>query len=125
MDLKERIFIMKMRGYCCSQMVMEIGLEQLGMENPQLIEAMAGLCEGSKCGKLCGTASAAICLMYLADAKGADAGLAQEYIEWFEEAFGALDCEELLAEGPSAKVEKCPIIVEATVNKLEELLEWD
>ena len=69
--MKEKIFTLKMQNYCCSQIVMAIGLEKLGIENPQLIEAMAGLCEGVKCGSICGTASAAVCLMYLADAKTA------------------------------------------------------
>lgn len=123
--MKEKIFMMKMNGYCCSQMVMELGLEKLGIENPQLVEAMAGLCEGVKCGKICGTASAAVCLMYLADSKAADSGLAAEYLEWFEESFGAMDCEDILNEGPMTKLEKCPVIVEATMQKLEELLEWD
>lgn len=123
--MKERIFELKMNNYCCSQIVMAIGLEKLGIENAQLIEAMAGLCDGAKCGKMCGTASAAVCLMYLADAKTAQGGLAQEYLEWFEDSFGAMDCEELLSEGPMAKLEKCPMMVEATMVKLEELLEWE
>lgn len=123
--MKKRIFTLKMQNYCCSQIVMAIGLEKLGMENPQLIEAMAGLCEGVKCGKICGTASAAVCLMYLADARSAQDGLVQEYLDWFEDSFDHLDCEELLRDDPMAKLEKCPMIVEATMVKLEELLEWD
>lgn len=123
--MKEKIFTLKMNGYCCSQIVMEIGLEKLGMENPQLVSAMAGLCEGVKCGRICGTAAAAVCLMYLTDARAAEDGLVQEYLDWFEEAFGALDCDELLSEGPMAKLEKCPMIVESTLSKLEELLEWE
>ena len=123
--MKEKIFELKMKNYCCSQIVMAIGLQQLGMENPRLIEAMAGLCEGVKCGKICGTASAAACLMYLVDAKAAQEGLVQEYMDWFEDSFGALDCEELLSDGPMAKLEKCPMLVESTMTKLEELLEWE
>jgi len=123
--MKEKIFTLKMQNYCCSQIVMAIGLEKLGIENPQLIEAMAGLCEGVKCGSICGTASAAVCLMYLADAKTAQEGLAEEYLDWFEDSFGAMDCRDILGDDPMAKLEKCPMIVEATMAKLEELLEWD
>lgn len=123
--MKEKIFTLKMNGYCCSQMVMEIGLEKLGIENPQLVEAVAGLCEGVKCGSICGTASAAVCLMYLADAKAAEDGLVQEYLDWFEDSFGALDCSELIGDDPAAKLEKCPMIVESTMSMLEDLLEWD
>ena len=123
--MKEKIFTLKMQNYCCSQIVMAIGLEKLGIENPQLIEAMAGLCEGVKCGSICGTASAAVCLMYLADAKTAQEGLAEEYLDWFEDSFGAMDCRDILGDDPMAKLEKCPMMVEATLVKLEELLEWE
>lgn len=123
--MKEKIFNLKLKGYCCSQMVMEIGLENLGIENPQLVNSMAGLCEGVKCGSICGAASAAICLMYLADAKASESGLVQEYLDWFEDLFGTLNCNELIGDDPMAKLEKCPTIVEATMNMMEELLEWD
>lgn len=123
--MKEKIFNLKLKGYCCSQMVMEIGLENLGIENPQLVNSMAGLCEGVKCGSICGAASAAVCLMYLADAKAAESGLVQEYLDWFEDLFGTLNCNELIGNDPMAKLEKCPTIVEATMNMMEELLEWD
>ncbi|MDO4544802.1 MAG: C-GCAxxG-C-C family protein [Bacillota bacterium] len=123
--MKEEIFMLKMNGYCCSQIIMELGLKQLGKENPDLVEAMAGLCDGVKCGKICGAASAAGCLIYLADGEGAERGLVQEYLDWFEETFGALDCDELLGDDPMAKMEKCPMFVESTMLKLEELLEWE
>ena len=35
--MNEDIFTLKMNGYCCSQMVMELGLSSLGMENSQLV----------------------------------------------------------------------------------------
>lgn len=123
--MKEKIFTLRMNNYCCSQIVMEIGLEKLGIENPQLVSAMAGLCDGVKCGSICGTASAAVCLMYLADPKAAEQGLVQEYLDWFEESFGALDCHALLGADPMAKLEKCPMLLENTMYKLEELLEWE
>ena len=123
--MNEEIFMLKMNGYCCSQIIMELGLKKIGKENPDMVEASAGLCFGAKCGKLCGAVSAAICLMCLADEQAESKGLIQEYIDWFEEGFEALDCEDLLAGDPMAKVEKCPMIVESTLTKLEELLEWE
>ena len=74
---------------------------------------------------ICGTASAAVSLMYLADPKAAEQGLVQEYLDWFEESFGALDCHALLGDDPMAKLEKCPMLLENTMYKLEELLEWE
>lgn len=123
--MNEEIFTLKMNGYCCSQMVMEMGLKRLDMENEQLVEAMAGLCDGAKCGSICGVVSAALCLMYIADGKEAESGLIEEYLGWFEESFGALDCRDLVGDDPMAKLEKCPMFVESTMVKLEEMLEWD
>ncbi len=123
--MNEEIFTLKINGYCCSQMVMEMGLKRLDMENEQLVEAMAGLCDGVKCGSICGVVSAALCLMYLADGREAERGLIEEYLWWFEESFGALDCRDLVGDDPMAKLEKCPMFVEATMVKLEEMLEWD
>lgn len=123
--MNEDIFILKMNGYCCSQIVMELGLGMMDMKNDQLVEAMAGLCDGVKCGSICGVASAAICLMYVADGKAAERGLVQEYLDWFEESFGALECSMLVGDDPMAKLEKCPMFIESTMYKLEELLEWE
>lgn len=123
--MQEKIFTLKMNGYCCSQIIMEIGLELMERENPELVEAMAGLCDGAKCGRICGVVSAANCLMYLADAKNAESEFIPEYLEWFEESFGGLDCNELLGDDPMAKMEKCPMFVEGTLTKLCELLELD
>lgn len=123
--MKEKIFTLKMNGYCCSQIIMEIGLDKMNMKNDQLVEAAAGLCDGAKCGKICGVVSSVICLMYVADAKAAESGLVQEFLDWFEESFGGLDCIELVGDDPMAKLEKCPMFVESAMVKLEELLEWD
>lgn len=123
--MKEKIFTLKMNGYCCSQIIMAIGLELLGKENDALIEAMAGLCDGAKCGSICGVVSAANCLLYLADSRQAESGRVQEYLDWFEASFGALDCAQLLDGDPAVKIEKCPVFVENTLTKLVELLELD
>ncbi|NLD19651.1 MAG: C_GCAxxG_C_C family protein [Clostridiales bacterium] len=123
--MKEEVFMLKMKGYCCSQIIMEMGLGKLGKENHELVEAMAGLCDGVKCGKICGVFSAAICLLYLADGKEAEKGLIHEFTDWFEESFGALDCEDLIGQDTMKKTQLCPMIVESSLVKLEELLEWD
>lgn len=123
--MQEKIFTLKMNGYCCSQIIMEIGLELLGKENPELVEAMAGLCDGAKRGKVCGAVTAANCLLYLADARNAEDEFVPEFLEWFEDSFGAVDCSELLGDDPMAKIEKCPMFVEGTLTKICELLELD
>lgn len=123
--MNEEILDLKLKGYCCSQMIMEMGLRRLEKENKDLVASMAGLCDGMWSGRACGILSAGICLLYLADPKEASQGLVEDLTDWFEDAFGAIDCGELLASDPLAKVEKCPMMLEGTFQKIEELLEWD
>lgn len=123
--MHQEIFELKVKGYCCSQILMELGLRKLGKENPDLIAAMAGLCNGLWREKTCGILSAAICLLYLVDSYGAGQTKVDELNEWFEDAFGSMDCEELMEKNPLNKVEKCPMMLEATFAKVSELLEWD
>lgn len=123
--MNQEILDLKLKGYCCSQIIMEMGLRRLEKENPDLVAAMAGLCDGMGSGRVCGILSAAICLLYLADPKEASQGLTEELTEWFEDAFAFTDCDDLIDGSPLNKVEKCPMMLEATFQKVEELLEWD
>lgn len=124
--MDQEIFDLKMKGYCCSQIIMEMGLKRLNKSNGDLIFAIAGLCDGVWQGKICGTLSAAVCLLYLANPAEAARTNVQDLNEWFEDAFEATDCKELLAGDILAnKVEKCPMILESTFTKVCELLEWE
>lgn len=123
--MNQEILDLKLKGYCCSQMIMEMGLRRLEKENADLVSAMAGLCDGMWSGRVCGILSAAICLLYLADPKEASQGGAGELSDWFEDAFSHTDCKALMEGNPLNKVEKCPMMLEATFQKVEELLEWD
>lgn len=123
--MNEEILDLRLRGYCCSQILMEMGLKRLKRENPDLIAAMAGLCDGIKCGSICGILSAGVCLLYLADPKEASMGLSEDLTDWFEDAFGSTECRELIGGNPLSKTEKCPMMLEAAFQKIEELLEWD
>lgn len=123
--MKQDIFELKLQGYCCSQIIMEMGLRKLGKENPDLIAAMAGLCNGRWCGATCGILSAATCLLYLADPGKAGMTAVSDLNEWFEDAFGSLECDDLLEDNPANKIEKCPMMLDATFTKVTELLEWD
>ena len=124
--MSQDIFELKMHGYCCSQIIMELGLRKLEKNNPDLISAMAGLCGGIWHGMNCGILSGAMCLMYLANPHETNQTHAHDLSVWFEDAFGSVNCDELLADNPLLnKVEKCPMMLEATFTKVCELLEWD
>ncbi|NLT48873.1 MAG: C_GCAxxG_C_C family protein [Clostridiales bacterium] len=117
-----RIKELKFQGYCCSQIIMQMGLEGTGRENDDLIAAMAGLCDGMHRGKVCGTLSSAICLLYLV--AGNQAGrLCDELYEWFEDSYGSVECDTILKGNPINKAAICGDLVESTYLKLVEMFE--
>lgn len=123
--MNEKIFNYKLKGYCCSQIITAMGLEAMGKENPDYVQASAGLCFGLGRGRDCGIVAAAVCLMYLANPEDAHRGLADDFVDWFEATFDAMDCETLLDGNPLNKVEKCPMMLEASFTKLCELMDWE
>ena len=126
MDTKQKLLDLKIKGYCCSQMIVEMGLEKLGKENRDLVEFSAGLCEGLHCDRACGAFAAGLCLLYMADPAEAAASLGRDFTEWFEDAFGSTECDELMGGNKlQGKVEICPDIIESTFEMVSELLDWD
>ena len=117
-----RILELKLQGYCCSQIIMQMGLEGLGRENEDLITAMEGLCGGMHRGSICGTLSAAVCLLYLVDKEKAE-DLSNQLFDWFEESFGSADCHVIIGENPMNKALICGNIMENTYLKLLEMFE--
>lgn len=122
--MNTEIIELKLKGYCCSQIIMQMGLEKLGKNNEDLVKAMSGLCGGMATGKVCGCLSAAICLLFLVDGEDASMRGAREITDWFSETFGETDCDKLLEGKLSNKVELCPVLIENTFKKVEEIIEW-
>jgi hypothetical protein len=114
------------QGYCCSQIMFAMALEATGDENPELMNAMRGLCMGLHAGRVCGTLSAGACLLAMFDPKTAETDLIPRLVEWFDttftEAYCGIDCKVILGDDPMNKFERCPKIMEQTYEKCRELL---
>ncbi len=123
--MQQEIMDLHMQGYCCSQIIARICLSRMGKENPDLVEAMGGLCFGMNRGGTCGILSSAACMLYLHDAEEADQWQWRDFAEWFEESYGSDNCDELLEGNPINKTAKCPMMIENALIKLEELMEWE
>ena len=124
--MSDRILEMTLQGYCCSQMIMKLGLEYLGKDNPDLVTAMKGLCGGVKQGEICGSLSAAICFLYLWDKdedKARALDLSHELTEWFQEVYGCVRCIEIIEGDVDKKPTICPPLIENTFLKLMDLVE--
>lgn len=113
-------------GQCCAEALVQMGLEWRGAENPQLLQAVRGLCGGARDGLLCGALTGAACMLSLMDPQRADLDLVPELSQWFRaamgERFGGCDCADILAGDPRNKAARCPAVVEATYLQAKEIL---
>ena len=131
-----RITQLHMQGFHCSQIIMILGLEWQGKNNPDLIRAMNGLAGGLGFnGKNCGTLTGGVCVLALYGGRGDLEerenhqlnDMIQELVEWFEETFGkeygGIDCEHIMNRDPWNRLTRCPDVVIKTYFKVKEILE--
>lgn len=118
------IFRLASSGYCCSQIIVKMALKIQGVDNPGLVRAMAGLCNGfpSMEGP-CGALGGAACLLAYIAGKGEDSGEENERLplmmsqltDWFSEyaqtRFSGQRCKDIVQAG-----ELDPVICGALVG---------
>ncbi|NLY39910.1 MAG: C_GCAxxG_C_C family protein [Firmicutes bacterium] len=122
-----RIAELTKKGYCCSQIILQVGLEQAQKEvHPDLIQAAAGLCLGLHSGLDCGILSGAACLIALCLPAEAPE-LIRELTDWFKSTYelpgGGMSCRDLLAGNEMNRLTRCPKMLLETYDKMVELLE--
>lgn len=132
------LFQLAKEGFCCSQIMVLLDLRQREIENPQLIKALTGLCGGmGGAGKACGALTGGTCLLGLYGGKASadeekNENLSQaikDYLAWFEESQGHLDCRDILGEetfeamGQGVYPVSCGNIMSAAYRKLRELID--
>ncbi|NJB66463.1 hypothetical protein GGQ74_000103 [Desulfobaculum xiamenense] len=87
-----RILQLAGAGYCCSQIIVKLFLDDLGRDNPDLVRAAQGLCHGlGECSGTCGILTGGACALGLYAGRGTDGELTDErlplllesYVEWF------------------------------------------
>ncbi|QJB57421.1 DVU_1555 family C-GCAxxG-C-C protein [Pseudodesulfovibrio sp. zrk46] len=95
-------------GYCCSQIMVLMTLDEIGRENPDLVRSAAGLCNGlGDCSGTCGVYTGAALSLGMYSGKGAEMEEADERLalmleslrDWFTEAtshFGGTRCGDIL-----------------------------
>ena len=84
-DTAKEIYRLAAQGYCCSQIMVQMGLDARQDENPELLDAVAGLCGGLRVGLCCGTLTGAACLLSLYDKKNAATIMIPRLVEWFKD----------------------------------------
>ena len=131
-----RIAELAQQGFCCSQVLVILGLEAQGKTDPDLVRAVHGLCGGiGWSGDTCGTLTGAACVLSLYAGRGlveetADwrlGAMLRDLVEWFTSECGALyggiRCETILAGSPVNKQVRCPGIIAGTWERVKELLQ--
>ena len=115
------------RGYCCTEALLRVGLEMLEEEeNETLVNAAAGLCIGMHNGSVCGGLTGGCMLLAMADRTQAP-DMCREFYEWFEDRFvsefGSLNCSAILGTDPRNKMDRCVPLMQEAAEKCEEILE--
>lgn len=131
----QRMRELKNQGFFCSQILMIMGLELQGKDNPDLIRAVQGLAgglgfTGETCGSLTGGAS--LLGLYAGKAFPDEQEnlrlnfMIEDLVKWFKDGygqqFGGIRCEEILAGNPNNTGIRCPLMVAGTLQKIKELL---
>lgn len=129
------LFKLATQGYCCSQILLLMGLEAQGKENPDLVRVMEGLGGGlGRTGNNCGALTGGVCLLGLYAGRGSAGeprggqlnSMANDLVMWFEEEYNSLDCANILDDSLDSGAEfpvKCGNIVMGVYNKVQEILE--
>jgi C_GCAxxG_C_C family probable redox protein len=135
MDDLESMMELRSQGFVCSQIILKMGLELLGKDNPDLVRAMQGLAGGmGYTGDVCGVLTASVCLLSLyagrSSAQEPDEPrllfMIEDLTKWFNQEFcgnsGANHCDDIVGKDSSKVATVCPNIVAATYQKVKELL---
>ena len=137
MDAFDRIMELSREGLYCAQIMVQLALDAEGKENPELIEAVRGLCGGfAWSGGPCGALSGGACLLAYFAGRGAPGEqphpkLGEMYAslrEWFSEytaGYGGDTCRCILAGDERNRVMRCPLVVQAVFEKCCGLLEMN
>lgn len=130
MDAFDRIMELSRQGLYCAQIMVQLALDAEGRENPELVQAVRGLCGGfAWSGGPCGALSGGVCFLSLLG-RGLDAtertALIGEFHAWFRERteqYGGENCENIERGDPGNMLTICPGLIVDSYEKCVELLE--
>ncbi len=132
-----RMMELRRQGFRCSQIIIALGLEARGTDNPDVIRAMTGLCGGiGFSGNICGCLTAGVCLLGLFAGKGTPEEeehekfilMVDELLQWFNRdvagSYGGINCIDIIGEDLASRTPNpiCGQLIAATYQKVEEIL---
>ena len=108
-------------GYCCSQIIMKMALDQRGVINEEMLDAVSALCNGLKTGNNCGSLTAAALVLAMAD-KRMSGITVMALVDWFKKTYGSLDCFDIIGKNRERLAELCPSIIHESYFKAMDIL---
>ena len=134
-DVGLRMMELAGKGYCCSQIMAILALDEMGRDNLDLVRGMAGLCNGlGDCSGPCGVYSGAAVLLGMYAGKGDDMEDTSDVLplmlealrDWFTEAttqYGGTACGDIL-DGNCGQPDpaRCGGLVSEAYGKVREIL---
>ncbi len=135
-DIAFKVFKYSALGYCCTQIMLKMALEDEGSSNEDIIKSVNGLCNGiGGRQKTCGVLIGGIMILGLYAGKGKDqeyckenyGDMVHEFTDWFEEEFGSMDCVDIIGvqrfdDGENSYMLKCGDILMKSYQKVIEIL---
>jgi len=121
-DVARRVSELGLSGRCCTQIMVQMALDESGAENTQMVDAVGALCLGLFAGRTCGALTGGLLAMALRSSAPVDGELAKQLVEWFEEQYDTLECDDILKGDPMARFTTCPAIVGRAYEEAMELL---
>lgn len=122
-DVARRVSALGLAGRCCTQIMVQMALDESGAEDPLMVDAVGALCLGLSAGRTCGALTGGLLALALRGSAPVDSELGRQLVEWFEGENGTLECDELLKGDPAARLTVCPAIVSRTYEEVTRLLE--
>lgn len=121
-DLDREVAGLMRSGTCCTQVLVELALEETGRSDPLFVSAVAPLCTGLCSGITCGALSGGVlALALLHRDRPVDRTTVRHYVDWFRREFGSTDCCDLVEDDPVARGLRCPPITAACYRQARRL----
>jgi C_GCAxxG_C_C family probable redox protein len=131
-----RMMELTQQGFCCSQILITLGLDAQGKTNPDLVRAMGGLGGGiGYSGKNCGALTGGACLLSMIVGRGSleerelpsGREMIYDLVQWFDDEYGTryggVDCYSILENDLTNRISRCPQIVLEVYEKVTNILE--
>jgi C_GCAxxG_C_C family probable redox protein len=135
-DLAFRVFKLSALGYCCTQIMIKMALEDEGVENADLVKSVNSLCNGvGGYQRTCGVLTGGVMIIGLYAGKGEEGvyskdnykQMVHEYMDWFENEFQSMDCVDIIGvnkfeDGENSYMVKCGDIIVKSYEKIVQIL---